>query len=171
MLYWCLNSDPILLSADLNQTMKILSWVIHWDLDKMATNFLTTFSNACSSMKMYDFLLRFHWSLFPGVQLTEFQHGFRWWLGAGQATIHYLNQWWLVFQSHIRVTRPQRVNRYFTIYFIWFLSRWCSRQSALLLSQLVWLRKSFYTLWSMSFMGATCHVHTLFDNVAPYSAD
>ena len=32
--------------------------------------FQTTFSNAFSSMKMYEFLLKFHWSLFLGVQLT-----------------------------------------------------------------------------------------------------
>ena len=33
----------------------------------------------------------------PKVQLTIFQDWFRWWLGAGQATSHYLNQWWLVY--------------------------------------------------------------------------
>ena len=38
---------------------------------------------------------KFHWSLFISVQLTIFQHWFRWWLGADQATSHYLNQWWL----------------------------------------------------------------------------
>ena len=32
------------------------------------------------------------WSLFLGVQLTISQHWFRWWLGADQATSHYLNQ-------------------------------------------------------------------------------
>ena len=36
-------------------------------------------------------------SLFLGVQLTIFQHWFRWWLGTNQATSHYLNQWWLVY--------------------------------------------------------------------------
>ena len=33
--------------------------------------------------------------MFPRVQLTIFQHWSRWWLGADQATSHYLNQWWL----------------------------------------------------------------------------
>ena len=28
------------------------------------------------------------------MQLTIFHHWFRWWLGADQATSHYLNQWW-----------------------------------------------------------------------------
>ena len=45
---------------------------------------------------MYEFRLKIHWTLFLRVQLTIFQHWFRQWLGAGQATSHYLNQWWLV---------------------------------------------------------------------------
>ena len=44
-------------------------------------------------MKMYKFQLRFYCSWFPSVQLTIFQHWFREWLGADQATSHYLNQW------------------------------------------------------------------------------
>ena len=49
----------------------------HWDRDKMATIFQTTFSNAFSWMKMYRFQFRIHSSLFPRVQLTIFQHWFR----------------------------------------------------------------------------------------------
>ena len=49
------------------------------------------FSKAFSWMKIYEFQLKFHWSLF----VTICQHWFRWWLGANQATSHYLNQWWL----------------------------------------------------------------------------
>ena len=55
---------PVLISDDL----------IHWDRDKMADIFQTTFSNVFSWMKMYEFLLRFHWSLFLRVILTIFQH-------------------------------------------------------------------------------------------------
>ena len=36
-----------------------------------------TFPNGFSWMKMYDFRIKFHWSLFPGVLLTTFQHCFR----------------------------------------------------------------------------------------------
>ena len=43
-----------------------------------------------------EFRLKFLWSLFLRVQLTIIQHCFRSWLGAVQATSHYLNQWWLV---------------------------------------------------------------------------
>ena len=49
----------------------------HLGRDKMATVFQTTFSNAFSWMKMYKFWWRFHWSLFPRVQLTIYQHWFR----------------------------------------------------------------------------------------------
>ena len=37
-------------------------------------------------------------NLFLGVQLTIFQHWFRLWLGAVQATSHYLNRWWFVYR-------------------------------------------------------------------------
>ena len=63
----------------------------------MAVIFQTTFSNVFSLMKMNEFRLRFHWSLFPRVKSTMFHHWFRQWLGAGQATSHYLKQWWLVY--------------------------------------------------------------------------
>ena len=49
----------------------------HWGSDKMADVFQTTFPNAFSWMKMYEFQLRFHWNLFPRVQLAIFQHWFR----------------------------------------------------------------------------------------------
>ena len=42
--------------------------------------------------------IKFHWSLFPRVQLTIFQHWFRSWLDSAQATSHYLKQWWLVYR-------------------------------------------------------------------------
>ena len=49
----------------------------HWSWDKMAAFSQTTFSNAFSSMKMFEFRLQFHWSLFLRVQLTIFQPLFR----------------------------------------------------------------------------------------------
>ena len=69
----------------------------HWGRDKMVAIFQTTFSNGFSWMKMYEFRLTLHWSLFLGVQLTIFQHWFRYWLGADQATSHCLIQWWSVY--------------------------------------------------------------------------
>ena len=49
----------------------------HWGRDKMAAIFQTTFSNAFYWMKLYEFRLKFHWSLFLRVQLTISQHWFR----------------------------------------------------------------------------------------------
>ena len=69
----------------------------NWGRYKLAAIYHTTFSNAFSWLKMYKFRLRFHWNLFPRVQLTLFQHWCRLWLGAGQATSHCLNQCWLVY--------------------------------------------------------------------------
>ena len=42
--------------------------------DKMAANFLATFSNAFSWMKIYKFRIRFPWNLFLMVQLTTFHN-------------------------------------------------------------------------------------------------
>ena len=55
----------------------------------------TTFSNAFCWMKIYEFWLRFHWSVFLMYELSIFQYWLRSWHGADQATSHYLNQWWL----------------------------------------------------------------------------
>ena len=82
----------------------------HWGQDKMAASFQTTLSNAFSWMKMLEFRLKFHWSLFIRIQLTIFQHWFIWWLGADQATSHYLNQWWLDYWCIYASSRPQWVN-------------------------------------------------------------
>ena len=45
----------------------------HLSLDKMAAFSQTTFSNAFSWMKMYEFHLRFHWNLFLWYKLIIFQ--------------------------------------------------------------------------------------------------
>ena len=75
----------------------------HRGWDKMAAIFQTTYSNAYFWMKIYAFRLKFHWSLLLPFQLTIFQHWVRYWLGADQATSHYLNQWeiiyWLIYVS------------------------------------------------------------------------
>ena len=51
--------------------------VTHLGRDKMNAISQTTFSNAFSWIKMFEFWLNFHWSLYPRVQLTMFQHWFR----------------------------------------------------------------------------------------------
>ena len=69
----------------------------HWGRDEIDAISQTTLPNAFSWMKMYRFRLIFHRTLFPGIQLSIFHHWVRWWLGAVQATSHYLDQWWLVY--------------------------------------------------------------------------
>ena len=64
---------------------------------KMTTMLQTTFSNAFSGMKMYEFRLRFHWRLCLRVQLTIFEHWSRYWLKAHKAKSLYMNLWWLVY--------------------------------------------------------------------------
>ena len=94
----CLSlfSVPLMRTSDGRTSCQLL-YITHWGQDKMADIFQTTFSSAFSWMKMYIFRLRFHWSFFLRVQLTIFQHWFRWWFGGGQAKRHYLNQCWLVY--------------------------------------------------------------------------
>ena len=53
------------------------SILTHWGRDKMDAISQTTFSNAFSWMKIFEFRLKFHWSLFPKVLLTIFQQWFR----------------------------------------------------------------------------------------------
>ena len=52
-------------------------YLTHWGRDKMAAISQTTCSSAFSWMKMFEFWLKFHWSLFLRVQLTIIQHCFR----------------------------------------------------------------------------------------------
>ena len=49
----------------------------HWGRYKMADIFQTTFSNAFSWMKMFEFRIQCDWSVFLRVQLTIIQHWFR----------------------------------------------------------------------------------------------
>ena len=55
----------------------IVYLLTHWGRDKMDAISQTTFSSAFSWMKMHEFRLIFHWSLFPRFELTIFQHWFR----------------------------------------------------------------------------------------------
>ena len=49
----------------------------YWGRDKIDAISQTTFSNEFSWMKMYEYRLKFHWSLFLRVQFTISQHWFR----------------------------------------------------------------------------------------------
>ena len=65
LVYWCTYA-----SLCLNE-------LTHWGRDKMDAISQKTFSSAFSWLKMFEFQLKFHWSLFLGAQLAIFQHWFR----------------------------------------------------------------------------------------------
>ena len=54
-----------------------ITTLTHWGRDEMNNISQTTLSNVFSSMKMFEFRLKFHWSLFLRDQLIIFQHWFR----------------------------------------------------------------------------------------------
>ena len=99
-----------------NVTGETHMWhLTHWGRDKMAALSQTTLSNAFSWMKMFEFRLKLHWSLSLRVQLTIFQHWLRYWLGADQATSHYLSQWWLDYAyMHHSASMSQSINQLWT---------------------------------------------------------
>ena len=70
--------------------------------------------------KYLNFDLKFHWSLFLSIQFTISKHRFRQWLGADQATSHYLNQWRFILLMHICITRPQWINSLWPSETIWW---------------------------------------------------
>ena len=75
----------------------------HWGRDKMAAISQTILSNAFSWMKILEFRLKFHWSLFLRVQLTVMA-----WRRPGDKP---LSEPMMVRSlTHICVTRPQWVN-------------------------------------------------------------
>ena len=80
-----------------------------WGRDKMAAIFQTTFSNAFSWMKTYKFRLRFHWSLFPRVQLNIFPTLIQImaWRRPGDKPLS--EPMMVILLTHICVTRPQWV--------------------------------------------------------------
>ena len=75
------------IKLNFQQQMRHVTWrplqallscfLTHWGCDKMAVILQTIFSNAFSWVKVFELWLKFHWSLFPRVQLTTCQHWFR----------------------------------------------------------------------------------------------
>ena len=57
-----LNQWCIVKMKSLPHPIQMYGQLTHWGRDKMAAIFQTTFSNAFSWMKMYEFRLKFHWS-------------------------------------------------------------------------------------------------------------
>ena len=96
------NRSYVLQSINLKECQ-----IKQWGRDKMVAIFQQTFSNAFPGMKMFEFQLRFHWSLFLKVQLTKFCHLLKKmaWCRSGNKP---LSEPMLVSSlTHICVTRPQ----------------------------------------------------------------
>ena len=70
-LIWDKNSSTV---YNLMQAFSKPCTLTHWGRERMAAISQTTFSNAFSWKKIYEFRLKLHWSLFPRVQLTIFQY-------------------------------------------------------------------------------------------------
>ena len=71
---------PLFFTSSIDfETSSLTRWLhlTHWGRDKIDAISQTTFSSAFCWMKMYEFRLKFHWSLFIRVSLTIFQHWFR----------------------------------------------------------------------------------------------
>ena len=66
--------------------------ITHWGRHNIAAILHTTFSNAFSWTKMYEFRLTFHQNLF-----LSFKNCLRWWIDVDQTIDHHLDQWWLVY--------------------------------------------------------------------------
>ena len=73
----------------------------------MAVILLTTFSNTFSWLKMIAFWFKFHWNLFPIIQLTTSHRGFRKWHGTCLPTNYHRKQRWRLLM-HKSITRPWR---------------------------------------------------------------
>ena len=82
-------------------------WYLEYDCLKQSSPgqngrlFQTSFSDAFHVWKIFIFWLKFHWSVFLGIQLTATQHCFRKLLCAEWATSHYVNQFWPDSLTHI----------------------------------------------------------------------
>ena len=103
----CILTDNTISSWDCYQWLlrRISPHLTLWDRDKMAAIFQTTFPRTFTWMKMYEFRLRFHWSLFLRVHITIFPYWLRYWFDVEQAKSHYVNQWRPSLLTHICDTR------------------------------------------------------------------
>ena len=102
----CLLSTNVILEAVAMKAIPLKRIWTRWRRDKMAAILHTTFSIPFSWMRIRTFQLNCQWILFLSVQLTLFNHWFRYWLDAS----NYRKQWCNVLLTHICVTRLQWVS-------------------------------------------------------------
>ena len=115
-------------------------------------------------MKMFEFRLKFHWSLFSRIQLIIFQHWFRLWLGAVQAPSHYLNQWWLIYW---RIYASLDLN-VLKVWSIFYPLRCCATHNAVLYwivlsreSEIIQKKRNTGTIFCYPMNCCICYVYNL----------
>ena len=86
----------------------------HWCRDPLAAISELTFSNVFLKQNSRN-SIKVSMKLVPKGLNNNIQHWFRWWLGAGHATSHYLNQWWSVYRR-IYASLGFYVLKYWTIF-------------------------------------------------------
>ena len=87
-------------------------YVTRWDWDEMAAILQTKISNEIPWIFLFSISKKnviYTYSKRSG-RLTINYHWFRKWIGAKQATNHYLNQWWSRLRTHVCITRLRWLN-------------------------------------------------------------
>ena len=54
---------------------------------------------------------KFQWNFSTMIQLTKLYHCFRWYVGVGYATRHYMNQWWASLLIHTSLRLSDWINQ------------------------------------------------------------
>ena len=85
----------------------------HWGRDKMDAISQTTFSNTFSWMKIFEFRLTFHWSLFPRFQLANVPALVQLMAWRRPGDMPLSEPVIISSPTHICITRPQWVNKCF----------------------------------------------------------
>ena len=91
--------DDVIMDTFVARSHQTKVELTHSGWDNMVAIAQTTFSNHILEWKCMT-RLKFHVSLFLRFALTILQYWFRKWLGADQATSHYLDQCWFYWHIH-----------------------------------------------------------------------
>ena len=95
-----------------------ISSLSYWGREKMAAISKTAFPNAFYWVKLFDFLLKCHWSLFPWFQLTAWVQVMAW-RRSGDKPLS--ERMMVSLLTHICVTRPQWVKIISLLYIVYSL--------------------------------------------------
>ena len=101
--------EPLRIKSELSLRKVVLLALTHWGRDKMTAFLQTTYLNAFSWMKMYEFRLKFHRNLFlRGINKIPALVHIMAWRRLGDKPLS--EPMMFRYATHIYVTRPQWVN-------------------------------------------------------------